>query len=51
MNTTQKAGLHLEEKVDLEGLGKAALFFFLLYIMWLFCCCYCCNNKPQNTKY
>ena len=28
MNNTQKDGLDLEEKVDLEELGKAALSFF-----------------------
>lgn len=31
MNNTQKAGLDLEEKVDLEELGKAALFFLFFF--------------------
>lgn len=31
MNITQKAGLDLEKKMDLEELGKAALFFLFFF--------------------
>lgn len=31
MNITQKAGLDLEKKMDLEELGKAALFFLSFF--------------------
>ena len=39
MNITQKAGLDLEEKVDLEELGKAALLFLSFFLFFFFTIC------------